>query len=144
MKVLLATDVGSPGQFHDRAIWTEVRAWLRRGAGVRKTLAAATSDAAALLGRPELGRLEAGRPADLVILKAPPSTLTTPADVVGVARRGILHGGTSTTQLVGAEPVLASNWCSQRKTLPDYVRFSAIENTGGFASNRFSRKPAKP
>ncbi len=90
--LILGTDVGSPGNFHERAIWTELAAWLSLHVPVETALAAATYRSAIALDMPDRGRIEPGYDADFVILSAPPSSESSAKDVVAVIKSGVIHG----------------------------------------------------
>ncbi len=68
----VGTDAGGAITPCGQILW-ELRAMLRAGCTPLEALRAATADAARVIGRPELGVLEAGRPADLVLCRGNPA-----------------------------------------------------------------------
>lgn len=69
--LIAGTDAGVVGVEFD-ALGRELAAMVRWGASNQQALAAATSAAAAALRRPDLGTLDAGTRADIVLLRADP------------------------------------------------------------------------
>ena len=65
--VAIGTDCGSPGHLHHDAIWWEVATWKSLGVPMERTLRAATEIGSALLDAEDIGSIEVGRRADLVI-----------------------------------------------------------------------------
>ncbi len=86
--IVAGTDAGSCATPHP-ALIAELEMMLEYGMPIERVLAAATSTAAHVLGRPGLGRIEPGKAADLFILEESPleelSRLRSPA--------GVLRGG---------------------------------------------------
>ncbi len=84
--VIAGTDAGAPGMPHPSLV-DEIEALVDCGMSVLDALKAATSRAADALGRPTVGRVEPGSPADLLIVDGDP--LSDPGvlrSVVGVVR----------------------------------------------------------
>lgn len=88
--VVAGTDAGNIGTFHGPAIVRELELLVEAGLGSAEALAAATAGAARALGRErDLGSVEPGKLADLVVLDASPL-----ADVRNVTRiRAVVKGG---------------------------------------------------
>ncbi len=70
--IALGTDAGNVGTLPGPAVFRELAAMARAGLTPRQILRAATVDGGAALGRPELGHLAPGAPADLLVLDADP------------------------------------------------------------------------
>jgi imidazolonepropionase-like amidohydrolase len=68
-RMVIASDSGSPGQFHSDAIWNEMAAWNEAGIALDDVLRAATEHPAALLREPDIGRIGAGARADLLLYR---------------------------------------------------------------------------
>lgn len=88
--VVLGTDAGNIGVLHGPAVFAELDAMVRAGLTPRQALQAATVNGAKLLGmEKDLGSVEAGKLADLVVLDADPL-----ADVVDASRiHRVVKGG---------------------------------------------------
>lgn len=88
--VATGTDAGNPGTLHGPAIHREVELMARAGMTPAEVLVASTRDAAAAMGRgDDLGTLEPGKAADLLILEADPT-----ADVRNLRRiERVVKGG---------------------------------------------------
>ncbi len=89
--VAVGTDAGNPGTFHGPAIYREMEILQSAGMSPMQVLVAATRTAAAAMGRADqVGTLEKGKAADLLVLDADPT-----ADVRNVRRvRMVMKGGT--------------------------------------------------
>jgi imidazolonepropionase-like amidohydrolase len=70
--IAVGTDAGNVGTLPGPAIFRELAAMARAGLSPRQILRAASIDAGAALGRPDLGHLAPGAPADLLVLDADP------------------------------------------------------------------------
>ncbi len=70
--VAVGTDAGNVGTLPGPAIFREGAAMARAGLSPREILRAASIGAGAALGRPDLGHLAPGAPADLLVLDADP------------------------------------------------------------------------
>ncbi len=103
--MILGTDAGSPGQYHEIAIWNEIEAWQELGADTRTVLDAVRL-AAEVLGFDRVGALESGLAADFVVLDAPVLKLE---HVVTTARSGVLYSRHGFAP--GAE-FEAEKWCA--------------------------------
>jgi len=74
VSVAVGTDAGNPGTFHGPSIYRELELLQETGLKPMEVLVAATSTAALAMGRQaEVGTLERGKAADLLILGADPS-----------------------------------------------------------------------
>lgn len=75
-------------------VW-ELKSFLKAGLTPLEAVRAATSDAARVVGRPDLGVLEPGRPADLIVCRENPAQdLTTLENVELVIRDGMVFKST--------------------------------------------------
>ena len=79
--VVLGTDAGNPLTLHGPAVYPELEAMAAAGLTPMQVLVAATRDAARAMGRDDIGTLEVGRAADLVVLDGDPL-----ADVANLRR----------------------------------------------------------
>ena len=101
--LVAGTDAGVTGVAFD-ALAHELETMVEWGASACQTLAAATSNAARLLRHPELGTLESGTPADIVLLRADPlADITACGQVEAVIQAGRLVRLDSPARLVGYE-----------------------------------------
>lgn len=77
-----------PGQ----SLWHELALLVEAGMSPQQALRAATSDAAAFLGRQDLGRLEPGSQADIVVVRGNPlDAIPSRPDIVKVIRKGAVY-----------------------------------------------------
>jgi len=73
--VVMGTDAGNPLTLHGPSVYAELEAMQEAGMSAAQVVVAATRDAARALGRGEqLGTLEKGKSADLLVLGADPGT----------------------------------------------------------------------
>ena len=72
VRVVAGTDQGGVIMFCGQIVW-ELRSFVRGGCTHLEALQAATSEAAEALGRPELGALRPGGPADVILVSANPA-----------------------------------------------------------------------
>jgi imidazolonepropionase-like amidohydrolase len=87
--VALGTDAGNPLTPHGPAVYAELEAMQAAGMPPAAVVVAATRDAARAMGREDLGTLEPGKAADLLVLGADPT-----ADVAAFrALRAVVRGG---------------------------------------------------
>lgn len=70
--VAAGSDSGNIGTFHAAALHDELELLVRAGLTPAQALAAATVNAARVMGRPDLGAVEPGKLADLIVLGANP------------------------------------------------------------------------
>ncbi len=69
VKIAAGTDAGNPGTFHGPSLIRELELYVENGLEPIRALEAGTKSAADFLGRSDLGRLEAGALADLLIVE---------------------------------------------------------------------------
>lgn len=72
--IAAGTDAGNPGVFHGLALRRELALLVEAGMTPLEALVSGTRAAADVLGRPDLGRIEAGALADLVVVDGDPLT----------------------------------------------------------------------
>lgn len=91
--VAVGTDAGNPGTFHGPSIYREMELLQEAGLAPMDVLVAATRTAAQALGRAnDLGTVEPGKKADLVILEADPTAdIRNVRRVSAVVRGGVWH-----------------------------------------------------
>ncbi len=73
VRIAAGTDAGNPATFYGVGLLRELALYVKAGYTPAQALAAGTRDAAALLGASDLGRLEAGALADLVVVAGDPA-----------------------------------------------------------------------
>jgi imidazolonepropionase-like amidohydrolase len=88
--VAMGTDAGNPLTLHGVSVYAEMEAMQRAGLAPREVLIAATRGGAAAMGRDkELGTIEKGKLADLLVVAADPQ-----ADIANLRRlRWVVRGG---------------------------------------------------
>ncbi len=93
VRVVLGTDAGNPLTLHGPSVFAELEAKHAAGLTPVEVLVAATSHAAAAMGREDdLGRVASGYVADLVVLDADPSAdVRALRSITHVIRAGTLH-----------------------------------------------------
>jgi imidazolonepropionase-like amidohydrolase len=72
LPVAMGTDAGNPLTLHGPSVYNEMEAMAAAGMTPMQVLVASTRTAARAMGREDLGTLEPGKPADLVVLGADP------------------------------------------------------------------------
>jgi imidazolonepropionase-like amidohydrolase len=91
--VAMGTDAGNPLTLHGPSVYWEMQVMVAAGMTPLQVLVAATRNGALAMGRRDIGTLETGRLADLVVLDADPL-----ADIGNVSRiRYVMRGGALTT-----------------------------------------------
>jgi len=92
--IAMGTDAGNPGTAHGPSIYREMEAMQTAGMTARDVLSSATLVAARAMGRDaDIGSLETGKRADVVVFDADPSAnITNARSVRMVMRGGALYG----------------------------------------------------
>ena len=90
LPIAMGTDAGNPGTLHGPSVYAEMEAMQAAGLAPAEVLASATRVAAKALSREkEIGTIEKGKLADLLVLGADPS-----ADIANVRKvKGVVRGG---------------------------------------------------
>ena len=93
VRVVLGTDAGNPLTLHGPSVFPELEAMQAAGMKPLEVLTAATRDAADAMGRgKDLGVLEAGRIADLLVVEKDPALgIENLRGITHVMRAGVLH-----------------------------------------------------
>jgi imidazolonepropionase-like amidohydrolase len=105
--IAAGTDAGNIGTPHGPALFRELELMRDAGLTPREVLATATAGGARLMGRDDLGRLEAGMQADLVVLDENPLTdLTHTRSIHRVVKRGRVFAPDSLVPRTPEEVVL--------------------------------------
>ena len=91
LPVAMGTDAGNPGTLHGPSVYAEMEAMQAAGLKPAEVLACATRVAAKALSREkEIGTVEKGKLADLLVLGADPSVdIANARTVKGVVRGGV-------------------------------------------------------
>jgi imidazolonepropionase-like amidohydrolase len=91
----MGTDSGTPLNFHTEALWREIAAHVETGMPPMRAISAATRVGARILGRgDELGTIEPGKLADLIVVEGDPlADITALGRVEVVVKNGVLVKG---------------------------------------------------
>ena len=91
----MGTDSGTPMNFHTEALWREMKAFVDLGMSPQRAISAATRINARILGRgSDLGTIEAGKLADIIVVKGNPLfNIMALADVEVVVKDGVVYKG---------------------------------------------------
>jgi imidazolonepropionase-like amidohydrolase len=91
----MGTDSGTPMNFHTEALWRELKAHVDTGMSPARALSAATRVNAQILGKgAELGTIEPGKLADLIVVRGNPLVeITALANVEVVVKDGVVYEG---------------------------------------------------
>jgi len=94
LPVAMGTDAGNPGTLHGPSVYAEMEAMQAAGLPAMEVLVASTRGGSrALFREKEIGTVEAGKLADLVVLRADPT-----ADIANARKiRAVVHGGVTRT-----------------------------------------------
>jgi imidazolonepropionase-like amidohydrolase len=96
--VAMGTDAGNPLTLHGPSVYWEMRMEREAGLSPIQVLVTATRNGALAMGRTDIGTLESGKLADLVVLDADPT-----ADIGNVSRvRYVMRGGALTVPRLAA------------------------------------------
>jgi imidazolonepropionase-like amidohydrolase len=95
----MGTDSGTPLNFHTEALWREIKAHVDLGMAPQRAISAATRINARILGKAdELGTLEPGKLADIIVVKGNPLfDIQALAHVELVMKDGVIYKGAATT-----------------------------------------------
>jgi imidazolonepropionase-like amidohydrolase len=91
----MGTDSGTPMNFHTEALWREIKAHVDTGMSPQRAIAAATRVNAVILGTgKELGTIEPGKLADVIVVRGNPLfDITALANVEVVVKDGLVYKG---------------------------------------------------
>jgi len=91
----MGTDSGTPMNFHTEALWREMRAHVEMGMAPSRVIVAATRiNATRILGRSDLGTIEPGKLADVIVVDGDPLfDMTALAHVEVVVKDGVILKG---------------------------------------------------
>ena len=91
----MGTDSGTPMNFHTEALWREIKAHVDTGMSPRRAIGAATRVNAAIIGRAkDLGTIEPGKLADIIVVRGDPLfDVTALASVEVVVKDGVVWKG---------------------------------------------------
>jgi imidazolonepropionase-like amidohydrolase len=91
----MGTDSGTPMNFHTEALWRELKLFVDYGMSPERAISAATRVNARILGRGrDLGTIEAGKLADIIVVNGNPLfDITALGHVEVVIKDGIVHKG---------------------------------------------------
>jgi imidazolonepropionase-like amidohydrolase len=93
----MGTDSGTPMNFHTEALWREIKAHVDTGMSPQRAITAATRVNAVILGMgKELGTIEPGKLADVIVVRGNPLfDITALANVEVVVKDGVVYKGES-------------------------------------------------
>ena len=91
----MGTDSGTPMNFHTEALWREIKAHVDTGMSPQRAITAATRVNAAILGKEkELGTIEPGKLADIIVVRGNPLfDVTALSNVEVVVKDGVVYKG---------------------------------------------------
>ena len=103
----MGTDSGTPLNFHTEALWREIKAHVDLGMAPQRAIAAATRINADILGRSrDLGTIEPGKLADIIVLRRNPLfDIQALAAVEVVVKGGVVFKGGSPAVRRESSPV---------------------------------------
>lgn len=88
----MGTDSGSPLNFHTESAWREVSALVDAGMTPLQAISAATKTGAEILGRRDLGTIEPGKLADVIVVRGDPRfDINVLGYVEHVVKGGVVH-----------------------------------------------------
>lgn len=93
----MGTDSGTPMNFHTEALWREMKVFVDHGMSPMRTISAATRVNARILGKAnELGTIEPGKLADIIVVKGNPLfDIVALSNVETVIKDGVVYKGGS-------------------------------------------------
>jgi imidazolonepropionase-like amidohydrolase len=90
----MGTDSGTPMNFHSEALWREIKMHVDMGMTPARAIAAATRVNASIIGRRDLGSIEVGKTADVIVVNGNPLfDIVALSRVVGVVKDGVVYKG---------------------------------------------------
>jgi imidazolonepropionase-like amidohydrolase len=102
----MGTDSGTPMNFHTEALWRELKAHVDTGMSPTRALAAATRINAQILGKgSELGTIEPGKLADVIVVRGNPLfDIAALSNVEIVVKNGVVYEGAARRALAPGRP----------------------------------------
>jgi imidazolonepropionase-like amidohydrolase len=99
----MGTDSGTPMNFHTEALWREMKAHVDMGMPASRVIVAATRiNATRILGRTDIGTIEPGKLADLIVVVGNPLyDMTALSHVQIVVKNGVVYKGASVKPAAG-------------------------------------------
>lgn len=96
----MGTDSGTPLNFHTEALWREIKAHVDLGMAPQRAISAATRINARILGKAnDLGTIEPGKLADLIVIKGDPLfDIQALSNVEMVVKGGVIYKGAPVAQ----------------------------------------------
>jgi len=90
----MGTDSGTPMNFHSEALWREIKVHVDMGMAPSRAIAAATRVNAQIIGRRDLGSIEPGKTADIIVVNGNPIfDITALSHVEVVVKDGVVYKG---------------------------------------------------
>jgi imidazolonepropionase-like amidohydrolase len=89
----MGTDSGTPMNFHTEALWREMKAHVDMGMSPQRVISATTRiNAVRVLGKPEIGTIEPGKLADIIVVNGDPIfDITNVSRVELVIKDGVIY-----------------------------------------------------
>ena len=94
----MGTDSGTPMNFHTEALWREIKAHVDMGMSPLRAISAATRVNARIIGRDDLGTIEPGNLADIIVVQGNPlaDIAKSLSNVQIVIKDGVIQKGAGT------------------------------------------------
>jgi imidazolonepropionase-like amidohydrolase len=113
----MGTDSGTPMNFHSEALWREIKVHVDMGMTAARAIAAATRVNAQIIGKGrELGSIEPGKIADIVVVNGNPLfDITALSQVEVVVKDGVVYKGGPAAARHASDALAAVLWRSSSK-----------------------------
>jgi imidazolonepropionase-like amidohydrolase len=96
----MGTDSGTPMNFHSEALWREIKVHVDMGMTPMRAIAAATRINAQIIGRRDLGSIEPGKTADVIVVNGNPLfDIVSLSHVEVVVKDGVVYKGPNVADL---------------------------------------------
>ena len=94
----MGTDSGTPMNFHTEALWREIKAHVDMGMSPLRAISASTRVNARIIGRDDLGTIEPGKLADVIVVQGNPlyDIAKSLSNVLVVVKGGVVQKGAPT------------------------------------------------
>jgi imidazolonepropionase-like amidohydrolase len=108
----MGTDSGTPMNFHSEALWREIKVHVDMGMTPQRAIASATRVNAQIIGKGrELGTIEPGKLADIIVVKGNPLfDIVALSDVEIVVKSGTIYKGGNLSEAKGPGRGAAGAW----------------------------------